>query len=401
MSWYKTGTVSVTNGSTTVTGMGTSFVANVSAGFGFIGPDFHIYEVSSVTNDTTLVLVQPYLGTTAPTQAYNIFQTQGIIAGLSTQVANLLTTFGPFRSATQMGGFRNFVINGSMRCAQQATTFALPSGTPTYGSLDQWCAAQSASANGVLNQVVYGASGFQYVAQLGRNVGSTSTGTLSMSTAFETANSIPLQGQSVTLSFYAYAGANLSSSSSSINIAMYTGTGVDQSPTNIAGWTGLSTPIYNTQVLTPTLTRYSFTAALASNLTQAGITFSYGPNGTAGADDNIYITGVQLEISNVASPFENRPYGEELRMCQRQYYTLSDFYVGGYGASGQVVSHELVFPTTMRTIPIVTVGTPTYSNASAYTTTNAAVDKCRASVTVTATGYGSGYGALLTFNSRL
>ena len=35
MAWYKTGTVSVTNGSTTVTGTGTDFITAVRAGDGF------------------------------------------------------------------------------------------------------------------------------------------------------------------------------------------------------------------------------------------------------------------------------------------------------------------------------------------------------------------------------
>jgi len=35
-----------------------------------------------------------------------------------------------------------------------------------------------------------------------------------------------------------------------------------------------------------------------------------------------YITGVQLEVGSVATPFEHRSYGEELQLCKRYYETL-------------------------------------------------------------------------------
>jgi hypothetical protein len=36
--------------------------------------------------------------------------------------------------------------------------------------------------------------------------------------------------------------------------------------------------------------------------------------------NDIYITGVQLEIGSSATPFEHRPYGMELGLCQRYYW---------------------------------------------------------------------------------
>ena len=39
----------------------------------------------------------------------------------------------------------------------------------------------------------------------------------------------------------------------------------------------------------------------------------------ASSNDSWQITGVQLEVGKVATPFEHRSYGEELAACQRYY----------------------------------------------------------------------------------
>ena len=47
--------------------------------------------------------------------------------------------------------------------------------------------------------------------------------------------------------------------------------------------------------------------------------FSYTPVGTAGNADHFDVTGVQLELGNVATPFEVRPFSVELATCMRYY----------------------------------------------------------------------------------
>lgn len=70
-----------------------------------------------------------------------------------------------------------------------------------------------------------------------------------------------------------------------------------------------------------------------------------------------YITGVQLEAGTVATPFERRPYGTELALCQRYYEFV------GNGASGTLnsgntgpVSFTTFWKVTKRAGPTVAVG---------------------------------------------
>jgi hypothetical protein len=69
---YTTGTVTVTNGSATVTGAGTAWLANVTNPDTFTGPNGVVYTVLSVASDTSLTLAVVYGGATLAGQAYSI-----------------------------------------------------------------------------------------------------------------------------------------------------------------------------------------------------------------------------------------------------------------------------------------------------------------------------------------
>jgi len=73
MSQYKTGTATVTNGSATVTGTNTLWLANVTAGDSFtIASTGVMYNVASVDSDTQVTLSAPYAGVTASGVVYAI-----------------------------------------------------------------------------------------------------------------------------------------------------------------------------------------------------------------------------------------------------------------------------------------------------------------------------------------
>ena len=83
MSWYRTGTVTVTNGSKTVTGVGTLWASSVNVGDAFALVDANLnptgawYEVETVTSNTAIVLKQSYAGTTGSNKQYCVFNLVG------------------------------------------------------------------------------------------------------------------------------------------------------------------------------------------------------------------------------------------------------------------------------------------------------------------------------------
>lgn len=265
------------------------------------------------------------------------------------------STYNSFIDTSSFITMKNRIINGNFSVAQRGTTYALTNSV-AYGSVDRWVAYQGVTANGVANQVASGLTGFQYALKLGRNNAAVTTGNINTYTILETVNSIPLAGQTVTLSFYAKAGANFSATSNLLTAQLYSGTGTDQSAASLGSWTGSSVFISATQAITTSWVRYTFTGSVSASATQIGLQFLYTPTGTAGADDNLYITGVQLEIGSTATSFENRPYGMELALCQRYYYRIQAGLAGqilgsSYNATTSTALVSTPFPVPLRTYP--------------------------------------------------
>ena len=66
-----------------------------------------------------------------------------------------------------------------------------------------------------------------------------------------------------------------------------------------------------------------------------------------------FITGVQFEIGERATPFEHRSYGDELLRCNRYYSKVGGSRVTGGGGSSTTVTLIVTTPCEMRTTPDV------------------------------------------------
>lgn len=93
MSWYRTGTVTVTNGSTTVTGSGTAWVANSRVGDAFVGPDGLTYEITNIASNTAISIFPAYRSASGSGQSYSIIPVQGYTKTLADQAADLVNTY--------------------------------------------------------------------------------------------------------------------------------------------------------------------------------------------------------------------------------------------------------------------------------------------------------------------
>jgi len=95
MPWLRGGTVSVTNGSTTVVGVNAGFDASARIGDAFIGPDGLNYEVTNVVSPTVISILPAYKGPTVNGSAYAIMPVQGYPKLLADAFNQLRLQFGP------------------------------------------------------------------------------------------------------------------------------------------------------------------------------------------------------------------------------------------------------------------------------------------------------------------
>lgn len=92
-SWFSEGTVSVQNGGTTVTGVGTKF-SNCRAGDMFVGPDQGIYQVTNPASDTSLAISPPYRGPAVGGAGYGIVPVNGYSKALADAVNLFVQQWG-------------------------------------------------------------------------------------------------------------------------------------------------------------------------------------------------------------------------------------------------------------------------------------------------------------------
>lgn len=260
------------------------------------------------------------IGTSAPTQRLSV-DGNATFTGTAVMASSFL---------------RNRIINGQQQVDQRnaGASASVASGAAVY----------TTDRNGVYNggpntitvQRVTGAAGFQNALRV---TGSASNVGVSWFHRIEAGNSFDLASVSVTFSAWVWA-------STSRNVTPSIST-----PNSFENFASQTTGGSTTWAVTTTPTRFLWTFTMPANAVNgAEIAIALG---VLLAGETVTLTGAQLEVGTVATPFERRQLGHELELCQRY------FQVYGTGMIGRWTNASLceVFSTrpAMRTAPTITL----------------------------------------------
>ena len=321
--------------------------------------------VTTTTAGGTVKVTPASINATGVSTFSDIRITGGTISGVST--AGITTAYIGSINDGAISGARNRIINGGMDIWQRGTS------TTTTGNTylaDRWLSAFT--TGGTVSQDTSSVpTGSRYVWKF---TSSASNTFMQMGQQIEYVNCLDLQGQTVTISFYAKAN-NTNSGSTSLIVRTRTGASVDA----VVYFSG--TNVDTSVTLTTSWVKYTVLRTLPATFGALCLEFVLGSHVSG---DGFAISQIQLEPGTVATPFERRSYGQELALAQRYY--CKSFNVETAPANGittgdgehqiQLVAsgdpHIVVYwPVIMRAAPAVTLYNPRSGGASGQWSTNA------------------------------
>lgn len=301
-------------------------------------------------------------------QATNIKHASSTSTNLTMNSDGSVTGAG---GAVMYAGGRNRIINGGFDCWQRGTSFSNPSGN-TY-TADRWVFVFDGSgATRTISQQTftpgnaiagYEPTTFMRIQQSVAGSGGTYNVILQRVEDVRT-----FAGQTVTFSFWAKAAANVTMASApSFNQNFGSG----GSATTYPGFGG-SAP-----ALTTSWQRFSYTTTVPSISGKTIGTSSYVEIGLMlplNTTFTIDIWGMQAEVGSTPTPFEVKPFAQELRDCQRYFFANSSFpYVATQFANNRI-DFQIPLPVQMRVSPDVakttSLTTDNYAVAGAVTSGN-------------------------------
>ena len=294
-------------------------------------------EISEATQNDGVILNNNVKVRLADNSTQHLIST----SGNTTTIDNISLGSNTIPNSSFM--FRNKIINGGMQIDQRnsgASVGPFASASAGYKGVDRWFIA----SDPMTSQQITGntPTGFSHYLKLTKGSGSN----IDIRQTVE----LPAAGQAGqfsvgsvwTLSFYAKSVAG----GETLNFSTYFRAGVATGT-----FTAVSAPTPSSVILTTNWTRYSVLFTIDVSPGSNDLCIAFGLNTTA---TELHLTGVQLEEGTVATPFEHRPYGLELSLCQRYFCKTGQNIFIGRGNSNSAV-FGVTTPVSMRSTPTITI----------------------------------------------
>jgi hypothetical protein len=221
-------------------------------------------------------------------------------------------------------GFRNLIMNGDFRIAQRGTSFVSGANNDDTYNLDRWTILSDGNDAVDITQATDVPTGG--LNSIGLDV-ETANKKFGIIQFIENQNIVGIQNKTVQLTFKA---RTTGSSISNVKAVVLSWTGTADSvtsdvvsawgadgvtPTWATNWTAENTPA-NLGV-TNTWGEYRLSALMDTSAIKNVAVFIWCDDTSTTLGDFLYITDVQLERNLQPTPFEQRPIGVELALCQR------------------------------------------------------------------------------------
>lgn len=256
-----------------------------------------------------------------------------------------------------LSGRKNMLINGDFKISQRASyTTATNISNGSY-MLDRWKMIKQGTGSSATIQDLGGSIRMEATASF--------TGTFRAYQKLEDKGLYKrLSNDTVTMSAW----VKSNTSNARIQAWINAWVGFDQPHSGNGEW----------EKLTATYTFGDVTSYADGNLNfQVGIDGFNSTHVSISTGDYVEVKDFQLELGKVATPFENRSYGEELALCQRYYteaYNHAPYYAGFVFNNSQVTVASLSYPVEMRATPTFTSVSPSHittaGNWGIYQATN-------------------------------
>ena len=339
----------------------------------------------NVTGNVTGNLTGTASTATAAATAYGLSGSPTLSGITSVSTTNLTVNGNSYPSAGPLSN-RNLIINGAMQVAQRGTSFT-PATEFGY-TLDRYITFFSNTGSANLTQETSSPpEGHTTYARITSTGAASVTGRNLFSQIVEGQNLAPTKwgysdAKDVTISFWVR-----SSLTGDFGFAV---NDINQNPCIVMKYNIASANTWEHKtLLIPATTSGDFGLTSSgrgcwlfwdlgtSSTHEYGTTDTWVDSSTKYAPTNVQqlitvsgatldITGVQLEVGSVATPFEHRSYGDELARCQRYYWNVvfgdtetNSTIAQGTNWNGSVGFFTIYPPVSMRTSPSLEVSNTT------------------------------------------